>query len=65
MPRSFNLKYIHENLEEKEDHPFDNFLQSTAYAIRSTYYSRFQATPCQFVFGRDMIHYISSRANWD
>jgi hypothetical protein len=24
-----------------------------------------QATPCQLVFGRDMIHKIAFRANWD
>jgi hypothetical protein len=24
-----------------------------------------QATPCQLVFGRDMIHNIAFRANWD
>jgi hypothetical protein len=24
-----------------------------------------QATPCQLVFGRDMIHNIAFKANWD
>jgi hypothetical protein len=34
-------------------------------AIRSTYYTTLQATPCQLVFGRDMIQNIDFRANWD
>jgi hypothetical protein len=34
-------------------------------AIRSTYHTTLQATPCQLVFGRDMIHNIAFRANWN
>jgi hypothetical protein len=34
-------------------------------SIRSTYHTTMQATPCQIVFGRDMIHNIAFRANWD
>jgi hypothetical protein len=63
MLRSFDLENNHEYLEE--DNPFDYFLQSTALAIRSTYHTTLQATPCQVVFGRDMIHNIAFRANWD
>jgi hypothetical protein len=55
----------HKNLEEQEDNPFDYSLQSTAWAIRSTYHTTLRATPCQLVFGRDMIHNIAFRANWD
>jgi hypothetical protein len=65
MLRSFDLENNHENLEKQEDNPFDYFLQSTAWAIRSTYHTTLQATPCQLVFGRDMIHNIAFRANWD
>jgi hypothetical protein len=67
MLRSFDLENEnnHENLEEQEENPFDYFLQSTASAIRSTYHTTLQATPCQLVFGRDMIHNIAFRANWD
>jgi hypothetical protein len=67
MLRSFDLeiKRNHENLETQEVNPFDYFLQSTALAIRSTYYTKLQATPCQLVFGRDMIHNIAFRSNWD
>jgi uncharacterized protein with NRDE domain len=34
-------------------------------AIKSTYHTTLQATPCQLVLGRDMIHNIAFRANWD
>jgi phosphopantothenoylcysteine synthetase/decarboxylase len=34
-------------------------------AIRSTYHTTLQATPCQLVFCRDMIHNIAFRENWD
>ena len=61
MLRSFDLEK--ENLEE--DNPFEYFLQSTAWAIRSIYHTTLQATPCQLVFGRDMIHNIAFKANWD
>ena len=61
MLRSFDLE--NENLEE--DNPFDYFLLSTAWAIRSTYYTTLQATPCQLVLGRDMIHNIAFKENWN
>jgi hypothetical protein len=41
-----------------------HFLQSTAWDIRSTYHTLLQTTPCQLVFGRDMILNIAFRANW-
>jgi hypothetical protein len=67
MLRSFDLETNHENLEEQEDNPFDYFLhQLHGYqAIRSTYHTTLQETPCQLVFGRDMIHNIAFRANLD
>ena len=61
MLRSFDLEK--ENLEE--DNSFECFLQSTAWAIRSTYHTTLQATSCQLVFGRDMIHNIAFKANWN
>jgi hypothetical protein len=33
-------------------------------ATRSTYHTTLQATPCQLMFGRDMIHNIAFRVNW-
>jgi hypothetical protein len=61
MIRSFDFKNQsnHENIEE--DNPFDYFLQSTAWANRSTYHTILQTTPCQLVFGRDMINNIAFR----
>jgi hypothetical protein len=35
------------------------------HSIRSTYHTTLQTTPCQLVFGRDVIHNIAFRANWD
>jgi hypothetical protein len=32
---------------------------------RSTYHTTLQATPCQLVIGRDMIHNIAFKKNWD
>jgi transposase InsO family protein len=61
MLRSFDLE--RENLEE--NNPFDYVLQSTAWAIRSSYHTTLQVAPCQLVFGRDMIHNIAFKANWD
>jgi hypothetical protein len=67
MLRSFDLENNHENIEEQEDNPFDacfNQLHGDQ-AIRSTYHTTLQATPCQVMFGRDMIHNIAFIANWD
>jgi hypothetical protein len=42
-----------------------SIIQSISWAIENTYYITLQATPCKLVFGRDMIHNIASRENWD
>jgi hypothetical protein len=39
MLKSFDLENNHENLDEQEDNQFNYFLQSTAWAIRSTYHT--------------------------
>jgi hypothetical protein len=61
------LENNHQNKETQEDNPFDYFLdQLNGYKdTRSTYHTTLQATPCQLVFGRDMIHNIAFRSNWD
>jgi hypothetical protein len=61
MLRSFDLEK--QNLEE--DNPFDYFLQSTAWAIRRTYHTTIQASLCQLVFRRYMIHNIAFKENWN
>jgi hypothetical protein len=58
--RSFGL--ANEKLEEDY---LIIFLQSTTWAVRSTYHTTLQATPCQLVFGRDMIHNIAFKVTWD
>jgi hypothetical protein len=63
MLRSFDFQNNHENLDEQEDNPFNYFLQSISWAIRSTYHTTLQASPCQLVFGRDLIYNIAFRAN--
>jgi hypothetical protein len=68
MFRSFDLENNDENKEEQEDNPFDYFLQSTAWLLqanRITYLTTLHTTPCQVVFGRDMIHNIDFTANWN
>jgi hypothetical protein len=42
----WKMKSNHKNLEKQEDNPFDYFLQSTAWDIRSTYHKTLQATLC-------------------
>jgi hypothetical protein len=66
--RSFDLENNHENLGEmmKIIHFITYFNQLHAYQdIRSTYHTTLQTTPCQIVFGRDMIHNIAFRENRD
>jgi hypothetical protein len=65
MLRLFDLKNNNEHLEEQEENPLDYFLQSTVWAIRSTYHPTLQATPYQLVFGKDMIYNIAFRVNLD
>ena len=58
---SDHLTSENENIEE--DNPFDYFLQSIAWAIKSIYHTTLQATPWQLILGGDMIHNIAFRAN--
>ena len=37
--------------ELDEHDPWASFLSATAYAIRSTYHTTLEASPCQLVFG--------------
>jgi hypothetical protein len=54
-----------EQTELDPDDPWNEFLQSCAFGIRSTFHTTLQASPGQLVFGRDMIHDIRFQANWD
>ena len=50
--------------ELSKENPFEEFLTSTAYAIRNTYHTTLKATPGQLVFGRDMLLPMNFKANW-
>ena len=45
--------------------PWTGFLGNVAYAIRSTYHTSLDTTPCELVFGRDMILPVAYIANWE
>jgi transposase InsO family protein len=61
MLRSFDL-----DTEELEvDSPFDSFLQSAVRTMRRAFHRRLHASLCQLVFGRDMIHNVAFRPDWD
>jgi hypothetical protein len=47
-----------------EKYPWEPFLSSAAYAIRSTFHATLKATPGQLVFGRDMVLPIKFMADW-
>ena len=54
-------------LEEREldtHNPWDEFLTSAAYAIRSTHHTTLQASPAQLVYGRDMLLPVKFVADW-
>jgi hypothetical protein len=40
-------------------------LQACAFGLRSTLHTTLQTSPGQLVFGRDMIHDVRFKANWD
>jgi transposase InsO family protein len=48
-----------------EDNPWKGILSTTAFAVRSTFYTSLQSTPGQLVFGRDMIFNIQHIDNWE
>jgi hypothetical protein len=61
MSRAFEL----EERELDPDDPWNEFLQACAFDTRSKFHTTLQASPGQFVFGRDMILDIRFQANWD
>ena len=50
--------------ELPETNPFDSFIASASWAIRSSFHSVLRATPGQLVFGRDMLLDLKFKANW-
>ena len=54
-------------LEDREldvTNPWDEFLSSIAYAVRTTHHTTLQASPAQLVFGRDMLLPVKFVADW-
>jgi hypothetical protein len=47
-----------------EFRPWDSYLSSAAYAIRSTYHTTLKASPAQIIFGRDMLLPIEFNVDW-
>ena len=45
--------------------PWGPILQDVAYAIRATHHTTTKASPCQLVFGRDMLFNIPYTPNWE
>ena len=59
--RTFNL----DNKELNPDHPFEEFLTASAYAIRCAYHTTLGFSPAQLVFGRDMFMPIETPVDWE
>jgi hypothetical protein len=53
-----------EKQELDEHYPWDEFLSSAAFAIRSTHHTTLGASPAQLVFNRDMFLPIQYVADW-
>jgi hypothetical protein len=58
--RTFEL----ENQDLNDNDPWTTFLNSAAWALRSTYHTVLNATPGQVVFGRDMLLPIQYKVDW-
>ena len=58
--RNFEL----ENRELDDQNPWDEFLSSAAFAIRSTHHMTLGASPAQLVFRRDMFLPVEYVADW-
>jgi hypothetical protein len=61
MLRAFELA----ERELDPDDPCNELSQACVFGIRRTFHTTLQASPGQLAFGRDMIHDIRFRANWD
>ena len=53
-----------EKRELDEQNPWDEFLTSAAFAIRSTHHMVLEASPAQLVFNRDMFLPVKYVADW-
>ena len=60
MLRTYDLK----NAALDTDGPWGEFLSGIAWAVRSTYHTTLHITPCEIVFGRNMIHDMGYIVDW-
>jgi len=58
--RTFELH----NSDLTSESPWDGILSAAMFALRATYHTTLQATPCQLVFGRDAMLNVKFEANW-
>ena len=61
--RAFDLDGA--EIDPDDDDPFDEYLSSVSYAIRSSYHQTHGFSPAQLVFGRDMFIDSQAEIDWD
>ena len=52
-------------IDPEDDDPFDEYISSVSYAIRSAYHQTHGFSPGQLVFGRDMFLDTRAEIDWD
>ena len=52
-------------IDPEDDDPFDKYISSVSYAIRSSYHQTHGHSPAQLVFGRDMFLDAQCEIDWD
>jgi len=61
--RAFDLDGA--EISPEDDDPFDEYISSVSYAIRSAYHQTHGFSPAQLVFGRDMFLDTQATIDWD
>ena len=61
--RAFDLDGV--EIDPEDDDPFDEYISSVSYAIRSAYHQTHGFSPGQLVFGRDMFLDTRAEIDWD
>ena len=59
-----SIRTMELNTRKFDDITLNAILQNVAYGLRATYHSSLAASPCQLVFGRDMMINAVYLANW-
>jgi len=54
---------VHES-DLTSNSPWEGILSAAMFALRATYHTTLQATPCQLVFGRDAMLNVKFQADW-